>query len=99
MTVAAQQHALRGLLARAFERARNAGVREPECLRRGIEVMEVQRPCMPVVATQDAAAAGLGDEDRLDRAAARGDPLLAAALAPVMVVRSVADEGRRTVRG
>jgi hypothetical protein len=97
VAVRAQQHALARLGAAALERTRHPAQPKAKGFGRRIQMVELERADVAVVAAEDAAATGLGDQQRLDLAPARDDALLAALLATVMIQRAVFDKRREPV--
>jgi len=96
VTVGADEDALRRLRAGAFQRPCKTTVGERERLRLRIDVMELERPGVVVVAAEDAGSARLFEEDLLDATPAVADRLDTTSLAaPVAVARR--DERREAV--
>src|SRR3954451_24837766 len=83
MAIRAEQHALAGLLPQDRQRPRHAVVGEAEALLHRIDVVELQRTDVPVVAAHDARTSGLFDQDLLDLPAPAGDRAAHAPRTPV----------------
>jgi len=77
VAVGAEQNALRSLDAQPLDRASDSPNAQAKRLRRGIDVMELQRSGMARVPAQHTGASGLGDEQLLDLAPPAGDSFTA----------------------
>src|SRR5215212_4738903 len=92
MAVRAGQRAFARLLPTALERPSDPSHPEPERLLARVEVVELQRADVAVVATQLAAATGLCHEQRLDLAPSSNHAVTPALLAAVVILRAVPHE-------
>src|SRR5439155_24251547 len=98
VAVGTEQHAFAGLGARTLERPTDPLLAEREPLAVGVEMMELKRGRVPVVAAEPAATTRFRDEDRLDLAPPAHNRLGPAAQARVAPARSTPVD-RRPVHG
>jgi hypothetical protein len=66
VTIRAHENALLSFAARTRDPGRVSAASDAERLGCPVDVMELQRPDVPVIATEDTAPTGLADKDFLD---------------------------------